>query len=126
MVVDILVVFNLLLGLPWVHTVGAIPSSLYQKVKFISVSKLIIIIVMEDIHMPASIMVSFIDRQQVDSTSKCHSFEFMTVNCILEGVIFPEPKLSRKELMIGHYFMKKQYEPKIGLGKFRDEILKPI
>ena len=27
--------FNLLLGQPWIHRVGAIPSSLYQKVKFI-------------------------------------------------------------------------------------------
>ena len=27
--------FNLLLGLPWIHEVGAIPSSLHQKVKFI-------------------------------------------------------------------------------------------
>ena len=27
--------FNLLLGRPWIHIVGAIPSSLHQKVKFI-------------------------------------------------------------------------------------------
>ena len=27
--------FNLLLGRPWIHRVGAIPSSLHQKVKFI-------------------------------------------------------------------------------------------
>ena len=27
--------FNLLLGRPWIHRAGAIPSSLHQKVKFI-------------------------------------------------------------------------------------------
>ena len=27
--------FNLLLGRPWIHQAGAIPSSLHQKVKFI-------------------------------------------------------------------------------------------
>ena len=27
--------FNLLLGRPWIHEAGAIPSSLHQKVKFI-------------------------------------------------------------------------------------------
>ena len=27
--------FNLLLGRPWIHRVGAIPFSLHQKVKFI-------------------------------------------------------------------------------------------
>lgn len=28
--------------------------------------------------------------------------------------------------MIGRYFMKKQYEPGTGLGKFRNGILEPI
>ena len=27
--------FNLLLGQPWIHHIGAIPSSFHQKVKFI-------------------------------------------------------------------------------------------
>ena len=31
----ILVSFNLLLGRPWIHSAGAIPSSLYLNVKFI-------------------------------------------------------------------------------------------
>lgn len=34
-VVDILEVSNPLFGCPWIHIVGAIPSSLHQKVKFI-------------------------------------------------------------------------------------------
>lgn len=40
-VVDILAVFNLLLGRTWLHTIaGGIPSSLHQRVKFISGNKL--------------------------------------------------------------------------------------
>ena len=34
-ILRILVFFNLLLGRPWIHSAGAIPSSLYLKVKFI-------------------------------------------------------------------------------------------
>ena len=34
-ILRILVSFNLLLGRPWIHSAGAIPSSLYLKVKFI-------------------------------------------------------------------------------------------
>ena len=33
--------FNLLLGRPWIHTAGAIPSSLHQKVKFIHEGRVI-------------------------------------------------------------------------------------
>ena len=35
--------FNLLLGHPWIHEVGAIPSSLHQKVKFIHEGRIIMI-----------------------------------------------------------------------------------
>ena len=35
--------FNLLLGRPWIHKVGAIPSSLHQKVKFIHAGRIITI-----------------------------------------------------------------------------------
>ena len=35
--------FNLLLGRPWIHEAGAIPSSLYQKVKFIHEGRIIMI-----------------------------------------------------------------------------------
>ena len=34
-VLRILASFNLLLGRPWIHRAGVIPSSLHQKVKFI-------------------------------------------------------------------------------------------
>ena len=35
--------FNLLLGRPWIHEAGAIPSSLPQKVKFIHEGRIIMI-----------------------------------------------------------------------------------
>ena len=35
--------FNLLLGRPWIHRVGAIPSSLHQKVKFIHDGQVIMV-----------------------------------------------------------------------------------
>ena len=35
--------FNLLLGRPWIHEAGAIPSSLHQKVKFIHEGRMITI-----------------------------------------------------------------------------------
>ena len=40
-VLDIPSAFNFLLERPWIHTAGAIPSSLHQKVKFIVDRKLV-------------------------------------------------------------------------------------
>lgn len=88
-VVNIHMIFNLLLGQPWIHIVGAIPSSLYQKAKFISRNKLESVMATEDIPVPASIMVPIIDSQQVDAASKYHSFEYT------KGQDFLRTKLSR-------------------------------
>ena len=35
--------FKLLLGRPWIHRVGAIPSSLHQKVKFIHDGQVVVV-----------------------------------------------------------------------------------
>ncbi|PKI26099.1 hypothetical protein CRG98_049212, partial [Punica granatum] len=40
-VLDIPNAFSLLLGRPWIHSAGAIPSSLHQKVKFTVEEKII-------------------------------------------------------------------------------------
>ncbi|RVW58997.1 Retrovirus-related Pol polyprotein from transposon 17.6 [Vitis vinifera] len=42
--------FNLLLGRPWIHVAGAIPSSLHQKVKFIHDGQVITTLEIEDFH----------------------------------------------------------------------------
>lgn len=84
-VIDIPAVFNLLLGHPWIHTAGAIPTSLHQKVKLITGDKVITVMAEEDISVPITALVPFIDTQQLDSTSKYYSFEFVFVKYILEG-----------------------------------------
>lgn len=108
-----------------IHTAGAIPSSLHQKVKFISGNKLIIVTTEEDTSVPTTVVVPFINTQQLDSASKYHSFEFVSVNYIPEGGAFLEPKLSKTKLMVGRYLIRRQYEPRTDLGKHRDGILEP-
>ena len=43
-VLDIPRTFNLLLGRPWIHSAGAIPSSLHQKVKFVANGQIVTIL----------------------------------------------------------------------------------
>ena len=47
-VLDIPRTFNLLLGRPWIHSAGAIPSSLHQKVKFIANGQIVTILGEQD------------------------------------------------------------------------------
>ena len=40
--------YNCLLGRPWIHIAGAVPSTLYQKIKFVTEGQLVYIAAEED------------------------------------------------------------------------------
>jgi len=48
-VMDILPAYSCLLGRPWIHTAGVVPSTLHQKLKFVIDDKLIIVSGEEDL-----------------------------------------------------------------------------
>lgn len=56
---------------------------------------------------PASTIVPFIDTQWMDSTSKYHSFKFISINYLAKGRVFLEAKFPNSELMIDSYLMKR-------------------
>lgn len=119
-VVNIPTVFNLLLSQPYIHTVDAVPFSLHQKVKFISRNKLIFVMAEEDLIVPSYALVPFIKAQQIDHTSRYHSFEFAAVNYIPEGKLIPEPNLLNIEHMIGRYLKNHQYKAGTGFDTYKD------
>ena len=47
-VMNISLSYNCLLGRPWIHTVGAVPSILHQKIKFVTKRQLVCVSVEED------------------------------------------------------------------------------
>lgn len=53
-VLDIPSSFTMLLGRPWIHQVGAVPSSLHQKVKFIKGDEVITLAADQDVLTTAS------------------------------------------------------------------------
>lgn len=62
-------------------------------------------------------MVLVIDSQQMDLVSKYHYSNLCLINDIPEGRAFIESKLSRFELTISRYLIKRQYKLGTGLGK---------
>uniref|UniRef100_A0A2N9HG88 G-patch domain-containing protein n=1 Tax=Fagus sylvatica TaxID=28930 RepID=A0A2N9HG88_FAGSY len=79
--------YNLLLGRPWLHTAGAVPSSLHQKMKLIIGNQL--------------------------EEASFHSFEFVTV---IHRVAAVEPRLSKAGIMVAKEFVKAGFQPGQGLG----------
>ena len=52
-VMDISPSYNFLLGRPWIHIAGAVPSILHQKIKFVTDGQLVSIAAEEDILLPS-------------------------------------------------------------------------
>ncbi|PKI66795.1 hypothetical protein CRG98_012801 [Punica granatum] len=94
-VLDIPNAFSLLLGRPWIHSAGAVPSSLHQRLKFIVEEKLITVKGEEDYAIYKETAVPYISVGD-DENLQFHSFE--TISVIRD---YGESGPSRVDPMIG-------------------------
>ncbi|PKI61792.1 hypothetical protein CRG98_017842 [Punica granatum] len=119
-VLDIPNAFSLLLGWPWIHSAGAVPSSLHQRLKFIVEEKLITVKGEEDYAIYKETAVPYISVGD-DKNLSFHSFE--TISVIRDyGEIGP----SRADRMIGKVLLRHNYIPGAGLGARGQGISRPI
>lgn len=81
-VVNIPIAFNLRLGRSWITTLKPFPT-IPSESEFILGIRLISVMDKEDLIVPTSTMVPFIDAQQVDHASRYHSFKFVSFNYTL-------------------------------------------
>ncbi|PKI69680.1 hypothetical protein CRG98_009951 [Punica granatum] len=109
-VLDIPNAFSLLLGRPWIHSAGVVPSSLYQRLKFIVEDRLITVKGEEDYVIYKETVVPYISIGD-DENLSFHSFE--TISVIRDyGEVGP----SRTDCMVGKVLLHHNYIPGIGLG----------
>ncbi|PKI59070.1 hypothetical protein CRG98_020525 [Punica granatum] len=112
--------FILLLGRPWIHSVGAVPSFLHQRLKFIVEEKLIMVKGEEDYAIYKETAVPYISVGD-DENLPFHSFE--TISVIRDyGEIGP----SRADRMIRKVLLRHNYIPGVGLGARGQGINRPI
>ncbi|KAJ9678020.1 hypothetical protein PVL29_022797 [Vitis rotundifolia] len=86
--------FNLLLGRPWIHRAGAIPSSLHQKVKFIHDGQVITLQSMGDMFISAELVLqishsdddSFFTRLKFDEHDSVVVLDMMRSMSYLPGM----------------------------------------
>ena len=101
--------YNLLLGRPWIHTTACVPSSLYQKIKFVINGQLITIFSEPEFAIYQTPTIPMIE------TSEPSSFQSFECVSVVHGSQ-PFPKYSRSAEMIARYFQKNGFQCDKGLG----------
>ncbi|XP_040957975.1 uncharacterized protein [Gossypium hirsutum] len=118
LVMDIKPSYNYLLGRPWIHSAGAVPSSLHQKLKLVTEGRLITINAEEDIIASVTSDAPYLgtDDQAVECSFR--SLEFVNATFVIEGKKIPMPSISRATRMGLQMTVGKGDVPRRGLGRY--------
>ncbi|XP_052725995.1 uncharacterized protein LOC128194433 [Vigna angularis] len=115
-VMDILPAYSCLLGRPWIHSAGVVPSTLHQKLKYIMGDKLIIVSGEEDLLVSGPSSTRYIEAAEEALETAFQSLEIVG-NTYIEP--FPKnPHLSCTSIMMAKVMLKEGYKFGNGLGKY--------
>ena len=87
--------YNCLLGRPWIHMVGEVPSTLHQKVKFVVEKNLITIATEEDMIATTTIITPYLEVKEDATECSFRSFEVVTATNTKDGLKMPMSHLSQ-------------------------------
>ncbi|XP_027168835.1 LOW QUALITY PROTEIN: uncharacterized protein LOC113768604 [Coffea eugenioides] len=114
-------VYNVLVGRPWIHKSGAVPSSLHQLLKFIVNDKLITIFAEEDCLVIAD------SGSKEDGSRSAIVTPHSTADIVSVSWITKEERaLSKASVMMAKEMIRGGYEFDKGLGRDLQGILKPV
>ena len=82
-VMDISSSYNCLLKRPWIHIVGVVPSTLHQKIKFVTKGQLVSIAIEEDMIAATSLGAPYVEIDEKAMECSFRSLEF--VNAMYVG-----------------------------------------
>ncbi|XVF56240.1 hypothetical protein PTKIN_Ptkin06aG0102900 [Pterospermum kingtungense] len=111
-VMDIKPSYNCLLGRPWIHMAGAVPSTLHQKVKFVMDNKLITVCGEEQ--MKASVSSS--SAPYIDPPELVPECSFRTLEFVNAMEILWYPFHSRNTHYVAKHMLTHGMKPGMGLG----------
>jgi len=115
---DIKPAYIYLLGRPWIHSVGVVPSTLHQKLKFVVEGQLVIVLDEEDILMSCLSSTPYVEATEEFLETSFQELEIVN-NAYVESPPV-QPCLSGAFLMVARVMLKDGYEPIIGLGRNSD------
>jgi len=123
LVMDINPSYNCLLGRPWIHSSGAVPSSLHQKVKLIADGRLVTIKAEEDIITTVTSDMPYMEINDEADECPFQSLEFVNATFIMDGNRIPKPRISKSTKMGLKMTVGKGALPGKGLGKYLQGIV---
>ncbi|XP_014621683.2 uncharacterized protein LOC114381585 [Glycine soja] len=117
-VMDINPAYSCLLGRPWIHSVGVIPSTLHQKLKFVVEGHLVIVSGEEDILVSCPSSMPYVEAVEESLEMTFQSFEVVSIASV--DSLSRQPRLSDAAMMVARVMLGHGYEPRMGLGKNND------
>ncbi|XP_027109268.1 uncharacterized protein [Coffea arabica] len=118
-------VYNVLLGRPWIHSSGVVPSSLHQVLKFVVNDQLITIFAEEDCIIIADSEPEE-DGNRNASVSSYHTADIVSVSWVTSEDSKDERVLPAASVMMAKEMIRGRYEFGKGLGRNLQGILKPV
>ncbi|XP_016747934.1 uncharacterized protein [Gossypium hirsutum] len=99
LVMDIKPSYNCLLGRSWIHSAGAVPSSLHQKLKLVTNGRLVTINAEEGIIPAVTSKTPYVETNEKSIECSFRSLEFVNATFISEGSEPPVTKIVRATRM---------------------------
>ncbi|RDX81084.1 hypothetical protein CR513_38273, partial [Mucuna pruriens] len=118
---DIRLVYSCLLGRPWIHTAGAVPYSLHQRVKFIADQRLINVMGEEEL-ISTLTPIEYVEGNEEALETSFQSLEIVGIADIRQKGLKP----SKATIMAAKVLIKAGYQPRKGLGKCLDGMVEPL
>jgi len=114
-VMDINPAYSCLLGRPWIHTVGVVPSTLHQKLKFVVEGYLVIVSGEEDVLVNCPSSMPYAESAEESLETAFQYFEVVSIASV--DSFSGQPCLSDTAMMVARVMLGNGYEPRMGLGK---------
>ena len=125
-VMDMSPSYNCLLERPWIHVAGAVPSTLHQKIKFVTEGQLVCIFAEEDMIAATSLGTPYVEANEKAMECSFRSLEFVNAMYVKEGTKIPMPKQSKVTHLGIKQVLGKGARAEKGLGKRLQGMLRPI
>ena len=114
-IMDINPAYSCLLGRPWIHSVGVVPSTLHQKLKFVVEGHLVIVSGEEDILVSCPSSMPYVEAAEESLETTFQSFEVVSIAFV--DSFSRQPCLSDTAVMVARVMLGNGYELGMGLGK---------
>ncbi|XP_070054955.1 uncharacterized protein [Nicotiana tomentosiformis] len=115
-VLDIDTSYKFLLGRSWIHSAGAVPSTLHQMVKFEHENQEIVVHGEDEQSIYRDPSVPCLEAREGSEHIVYQAFEIVVADQCEEGASFPQPCLSNASVMVATEMIKHGYKPGKGLG----------